>query len=1422
MYKERSIMYADNSDSDGDSLRASYRINKPHSDFYTKEKIDSMKYHYEQRISQLSEVIQDTCMSICSDELLQSMKLDATSSAFVPAHISEILNVHIDAERERYIHSIVENVSNLEASNRSMSSKLDKQSKKITMLESDNYNGKQAEANIAAAEEKSQNLKDQFTELTEKRATETAELRSSINNLEREKDAITLESGHFQRELSSHKDEINRLRKTSDQYAIDVRNLETKLDQSHRDMSIIQSVDLQEQQIKHELKSQLQVIVEERDSLVAEMGDLQSKLRYTEVEVNRLQRVEHEQTIQLQESRNKQQQLMIQVEDMLQTEASESNAAMAAIHEKMKELRHKLFTEVTKEKRHSASLLEELTLLRAFKDEKTRELRSAIEEETNMREKLQRELNKSTELSRLLSEQSSITKEARIAASEADVQAREAIDKALMLERKLVNSDLRHKEELLVVEESIRMRSSKAHDIDNLELQSQAYRLHYQNQLIHTTAGSGNPMRHSYSGLPTQSQVQVVQATHDSSTLETALASAKSVWTNEKQQLDQKMTQYIMKSEKLQAELDMLHRQMQVQSASHEELISNNNRMHEREMNSASSQHEHEISLARSRIEEADRNIEKLKSMVINKKKNIDWLQQELLRAQSSLQGEIETEQDIRRKGTLDHRMEEAKYNELYARFKAMEGELEKVQTSESDAKKECLHLSDQMTNLRGQIIEHEAHNKSLEIQLNQSQRKVGDAVTHEIQDHALQHHKEVKLNADIDELNNKIKNLESNTILLRSQLTEARAGMSTLQVCLKDAQEEYRKVVASEGVSDTHTEQMNLMFDKIEGTISNHLEIEDAANSPGEKENFVTIQKLQVALTASLEETRAVKEAAMKDHEKDSAMLTAMQEKFQSLMSRFSTNPDSESLENKNKEIVHLREQLAAAALAVANNSHKSDDAASVQSQSSASSQGSGLFQGGGSAAKRALAYKDAQLEELRQELHSKENSLAEYKSKMVALTKQLENAKTDIKTSRKSGQAVVGSSVDTQRLREELQHRDIEHDRVVHLLQREVQTLQSQLSISNSKPTNLNAHTPDHSQKQGKRFSPGAEAGESIIWEQSQAHSKSSKKKTGSSSVYESITKAMLDALIRAHMITPALALEINNIAQNSQESSVFTSVSVQRLLDSALEQYKEEYQSALAGTITESEQLHVRVNELQLQLNKFNRDKNNSSQSHFDEAFSLDADSSRGGISHVELEQSRHEHNLLVELTKLEGDARTKMLLSQIKDLKKRHSIELERINTDKHEELNLQKSDYDTQISAMNEELRSLKQTISFQADSLSEASVTRTSTLDTKLQLEKNRRKDIVRQFEHIEEQHRVTIEELESAKLGLEQRCEKAELQVTKLRMDLVHAGGSRVTESSTPAPTTSTSDPPTGNGTSTENNERKTKSTTKNGKRGK
>jgi len=79
-----------------------------------RDRYNVLRAAYETRIKSLSDVIQDACASLFSDELLNEMKQDKTSSAFIPAHLSELLDKHLENERERYIHQLVSHLSTVE------------------------------------------------------------------------------------------------------------------------------------------------------------------------------------------------------------------------------------------------------------------------------------------------------------------------------------------------------------------------------------------------------------------------------------------------------------------------------------------------------------------------------------------------------------------------------------------------------------------------------------------------------------------------------------------------------------------------------------------------------------------------------------------------------------------------------------------------------------------------------------------------------------------------------------------------------------------------------------------------------------------------------------------------------------------------------------------------------------------------------------------------------------------------------------------------------------------------------------------------------------------------------------------------------------------------------------------------------------
>ena len=115
--------------------------------------------------------------------------------------------------------------------------------------------------------------------------------------------------------------------------------------------------------------------------------------------------------------------------------------------------------------------------------------------------------------------------------------------------------------------------------------------------------------------------------------------------------------------------------------------------------------------------------------------------------------------------------------------------------------------------------------------------------------------------------------------------------------------------------------------------------------------------------------------------------------------------------------------------------------------------------------------------------------------------------------------------------------------------------------------------------------------------------------------------------------------------------------------------------------------------------------------------------------------------------MELTKLEGDARVKTLIGKIKDMKKGTAAAIERVKQEKMEALNVLQSKHEARVEVLTEEIEGLKKTVNQQADSLAEQSLARSSTLDSKLQLERAKRKDLIREFEKIDQEHRVTIED---------------------------------------------------------------------------
>ena len=213
-----------------------------------KSQYDVMRQAYEQRIVQLSDVIQDTCQAMLSDEVLTSKQNDPVAAAYTLPHIHELLSTHIESEREKYIHSLIQKVGDLEGTNRNLTEKNNVLSKKMNTLEMETKKGHKAEQALDALFNKYGSMEKEYEESKKEVEEIKIYLRNEIENLEsiRTQQNLTIDS--LNDTVISQKEENKRLIKTKEDQKKEILTLSSALEQSARDIAMIEDVDKEEQE----------------------------------------------------------------------------------------------------------------------------------------------------------------------------------------------------------------------------------------------------------------------------------------------------------------------------------------------------------------------------------------------------------------------------------------------------------------------------------------------------------------------------------------------------------------------------------------------------------------------------------------------------------------------------------------------------------------------------------------------------------------------------------------------------------------------------------------------------------------------------------------------------------------------------------------------------------------------------------------------------------------------------------------------------------------------------------------------------------------------------------------------------------------------------------------------------------------------
>lgn len=370
-----------------------------------RDKYQILRSAYEQRIKDLTSVIQSACSNLVSDELIVEMKGDRASSAFIPTHINEVITRHLDSEREKFMHELLQKYSTLEM-------ELGQTKQSNLKLKADSQH---SERQLRQLE---QTHKDQVGKLEEK--------------------------------LQLAMKENSKLQKITDQKAYELGVLEQSFQQSTRELAVIENIDKQSQKHQQEMQQQLVSLSKQRNALVDENNSLKAELRVLKEEFDRSQSMLSEKLGEEDRYRQRIQDMMHEVEVLLEQEANESNMAISTVHEKMKVFRSRVVFELQKEKRMNQMLTEEIQKLKAVREDSSKEYKYYMEMEKKLKDQLLQAEEKALRQQSVIDRLTSHSQEQNMKLHNVDMQNRSLIEK-------LAEMEIDHKREKQALYEKVKL-----------------------------------------------------------------------------------------------------------------------------------------------------------------------------------------------------------------------------------------------------------------------------------------------------------------------------------------------------------------------------------------------------------------------------------------------------------------------------------------------------------------------------------------------------------------------------------------------------------------------------------------------------------------------------------------------------------------------------------------------------------------------------------------------------------------------------------------------------------------------------------------------------------------------------------------------------------------------------------------------------
>jgi hypothetical protein len=456
------------------------------------DKYRLLKEEYDKRIEGLTGAVKEVCGRLLADEVVGEMRSDRVSSSFVPAHLAEVIEACIRSDRSKDAHATLKRISSLELSLRKTKEGNALLTQRVSelepQLEQASHDKEQHENMVVFLRKKLEHFERECSRLAEESGEELDALTGKLNTLTAENQQLRSSYSEACQRLEAQVHESELLRAHFDGRGREVSVLERSCEETMRELDMLEASERRERSQNVEMLEQQRVLAIQRDALKQELAETSSKLRYTTDELNRVRATHEAREYEEDTGRQRLASLMSQVEHMVTAEANESQAAVTALHSKMKQLKHRYSVDLQRERRVTASLRDELVAIKAVRDDSLRELRTSSDENARLREGMEEERRRAAAATSAARQSLDAEQLAVAAAAETAARQREA--------------ESRLEETLALKEQEVRLAVGQAKLETERRLDQETSRLNasfsqanlqYQNELGTIRASFGGP-----------------------------------------------------------------------------------------------------------------------------------------------------------------------------------------------------------------------------------------------------------------------------------------------------------------------------------------------------------------------------------------------------------------------------------------------------------------------------------------------------------------------------------------------------------------------------------------------------------------------------------------------------------------------------------------------------------------------------------------------------------------------------------------------------------------------------------------------------------------------------------------------------------------------------------------------------------------